>query len=59
MMLDNISQMYNIIYYEMIDAKIATKKIKGPIFIDHDGEVVDESNCFGKKVDVEITHPEY
>ncbi len=56
--LDNISQMYDIIYDEMIDAKIA-KKMEVQIFMDLDGEVVDESNCFGKKVDVEITHPEY
>ncbi len=41
--LDNISQMYNIIYNEMIDAKIA-RKLEDAIFIDHDGKVVDESN---------------
>ena len=42
----------------MIDVKIATK-IEDPIFMDFDGDVVDELNCSGKKVDVEMTHPEY
>ncbi len=57
-MLDNISQMYNIMYNEMIDAKIA-KKLEDANFMDCDGKVADESNCFGKKVDIEMTHPDY
>ncbi len=44
--LDNISQMYDIIYNEIIDAKIA-KKIEDAIFMDRDGKLVDELNCFG------------
>ncbi len=56
--LDNISQMYDIIYDEMIDAKIA-KKMEVQIFMDQYGNEVDESHRFGKKVDTEMTHPEY
>ena len=46
--------MNNIIYNEMIDSKIA-KKLEDAIFMDCDGKVVDESKCFGKKVDVEMS----
>ncbi len=41
--------MNNIIYNEMIDSKIA-KKLEDAIFMDCDGKVVDESNCFGKRL---------
>ncbi len=50
--------MNNIIYNEMIDSKIA-KKLEDAIFMDHDGKVVNESNCFGKMIDIEMTHPDY
>mmetsp|Transcript_11312 Transcript_11312/g.24031 ORF Transcript_11312/g.24031 Transcript_11312/m.24031 type:complete len:208 (+) Transcript_11312:255-878(+) len=56
--LDNISQMYDIIYDEMIDAKIA-EKINKPCFMNEKGKVVEECDRFGKKVDTILTHPEY
>ncbi len=49
MTLDNISQMFDILYDEMIDAEIV-KKIEDPIFMDCDGDVVDKLNCFGKRL---------
>ncbi len=42
----------------MIEAKIA-EKINEPCFMNEKGKVVEECDCFGKKVDTILTHPEY
>ncbi len=55
---DNIKQMYDVIYDKMVDAKIAAK-IDSPVFMNQRGELVDELNRFGLKVDTKLTYPEY
>ncbi len=55
---DIISQMYDIIYNEMVDVKRA-EEMEGSVFMNQKGKVVVECNRFGKKVYTILTHPEY
>ena len=54
----NLAQMYDVIYDEMVDARIAIK-LDVPVFTDRHGNEVDENNRFGLKQDIKITHPHY
>ena len=56
--LKNIEQMYDVIYDEMVDARVA-RVLEYPVFTDISGKEVDESQRFGKKQDIEITHKQY
>ena len=56
--LDNISQMYDIIYDEMVNASVA-ERLETSVFMNKKGEIVDEFYQFGRKVDTKLTHPEY
>ena len=44
--LSNIKQMYDYIYEEMIDAHIASPH-ENPVYMDHEGNEVEESEKFG------------
>ncbi len=50
--------MYNIFYNEMVGAKVATK-LATHVFIYWKGNQVDESQQFGKEVDMQLTHPNH
>jgi hypothetical protein len=52
--------MYDVVYDEMVDAGVA-KKRETPVFMDKEGNVVSDfdSKRYGRKSDVEITHPNY
>ncbi len=50
--------MYNIVYDEMVGAKVAMK-LETPVFMNRKGDQVDESQRFGKEVDTQLTHPNY
>ncbi len=56
--LEKITQMYDIVYDEMVGAKVATK-LETPMFMNQKGEQVDESQRFGKEVDMQLTYPNY
>ncbi len=49
--LENITQMYCITYNEMVGAKVATK-LKTPVFMNWKGDHIDESQQFGKEVEM-------
>mmetsp|Transcript_30165 Transcript_30165/g.63523 ORF Transcript_30165/g.63523 Transcript_30165/m.63523 type:complete len:89 (-) Transcript_30165:412-678(-) len=50
--------MYEIVYDEMVCAKVAMK-LETPVFMNRKGEQVDESQQFGKEVDMQLTHTTY
>ena len=54
----NISQMYDVIYGIMVEARIASERPK-PVFVDRGGNKVETSERFGLKQDIEIKHPDY
>ena len=54
----NISQMFDVIYDELVDAKVAVVR-EEPVFTDREGNIVEESKAFGLLQDIEVTHPEY
>ncbi len=56
--LDNISQMYDIIYDEMVNASVA-ERLETSVFMNKKGEIVDEFYQFGRKVDTKLTPTEY
>ncbi len=56
--LHNISQMYDIMYDEMVDTGVA-EKLDTSMFMNQKGEIVEKFNGFGRKVDTKLTHPEY
>ena len=53
----NFLQMYELIGEEMIGAGVA-QKIE-PVWMNSKGDVVDEENAVGCKVDLDITHPDW
>ncbi len=55
--LGNMQQMYDVIYNEMVDAKVA-EKLNLPVFMNQKGEAVEESKRFGMKVNTKLSHPE-
>jgi hypothetical protein len=58
MKLSNIKQMYEYIYEEMFDAHIASPREK-PVYKDHEGYEVEESERFGLVQEINIDHPDY
>ncbi len=52
--LDNISQMYNIIYDKMVDAGVG-EKLDTSVFMNQKGEIVEEFYRLGRKVDTQLT----
>ncbi len=50
--------MYDVIYNEMVDAKVA-EELNLPVFMNQKGEAVEASKRFGMKVDTKLTHPKY
>ncbi len=50
--------MYDIIYDKIINARDC-REDEGTFFLNGKGKVVEECDCFGKKVDTKLTHPEY
>ena len=50
--------MYDVIYDEMVEARIAIK-FDVHVFTDRQGNKFDEENCFGLEQDIKITHPHY
>ncbi len=50
--------MYDIMYDEMVDTGVA-EKLDTSMFMNQKGEIVEEFNGFGRKVDTKLTHPEY
>ena len=56
--LSNIKYAYRCIYDVMVDARIASVR-EVPVFTDREGNVVEESQAFGFKQDIEINHPDY
>ena len=55
---ENIKQMYDVIYDEMLDAKVAFLLDK-PIYTDLQGTLVDETECFGLIQHMKITKPSF
>ncbi|KAL3773882.1 hypothetical protein ACHAWO_007202 [Cyclotella atomus] len=55
---ENIAQMYDVIYDEMVDAGVAVY-LEVKIFTDREGNVVDEEFAYGFAQDIKITHPDY
>jgi hypothetical protein len=56
-----ISQMYDVIYDNMVEAHIAIR-LPRPISMDEEGNVIDDNNtcnAFGLPCDIEILHPDY
>lgn len=53
-----ITKMYNEIYDNFVEAKVAVKRPE-PVACDIDGNVVSEDQIFGKACDIEITHPQF
>ena len=58
MTLENIKQIYDVIYDEMVDAKIAIELV-AHTSTDQYGNTVDEEGQFGMKQNSQITHPSY
>ena len=58
MTLENIKQIYDVIYDEMVDAKIAIELVLHTS-TDQYGNTVDEEDQFGMKQNIRITHPSY
>ena len=56
--LSNINQMYDVIYDEMVDARIARKR-DVEVFTDRKGNIVQETERFGLRQDIHIEHPDY
>lgn len=54
-----IKQMYDVIYDEMVNAKI-TARLVNVGYMDRDGNLVSKSNAlaYGMPVDMELIHPE-
>lgn len=61
MTLDNVNQMYNLVYRRMADAGVAVNLPEDEYYyIDADGNVTtDESKRFGERCTQRITHPDY
>ena len=57
----NVESMYNLVYEQMIDSGLARRLLESEqYFVNENGEVVEsENDAFGKKIIVEITHPEW
>ena len=53
----NFSQMYEVIEQEMITAGVAVA-LKEPVWMNAEGEVVEEGDAYGCKVTLDITKPE-
>ena len=58
MKLSIMKQMYGYIYKEMIDAHIASS-CANPVYMDHGGNEVEESERFGYVQDIKIDHPDH
>ena len=56
--MDNIKQMYDVIYDEMVDANIAIE-LAEHTFTDQYGNTTDEEGRFGLKQDIRVIHPSY
>ena len=56
--MENIQQMYNVIYDETVDAGIAVI-MDTPVYMDHKGKEVSKSDRFGLEQNINITKPEY
>ena len=56
--LSNITQMFDVIYDEMVAARIASKRAV-PVFTDRHGNIVPESERFGLKQDIKVDHANY
>ena len=58
---ENILEMYNLIYAQMVDAGLARSlSIEEQFWVNHCGDRVEtEEEAFGSKIDVDITHPEW
>ncbi len=54
MTFDNISQMYEIIFDEMLDAGVL-EKLDTSVFMNQKGEIVEEFYRLGRKVDTQLT----
>ena len=50
--------MYDVIYDQMVDAKIAIR-LEKKIYCDRDGEIVDKEKSFGSAIDCKVTHTNY
>ena len=55
---DNIKQMYDVIYDEMVDVNIAIE-LAEHTFTDQYGNTTDEEGRFGLKQDIRVIHPSY
>jgi hypothetical protein len=56
--LSNIKQMYEYIYEEMVNANIASPR-DNPVYLDREGNEVEESERFGLVQEFRIDHPDY
>ncbi len=58
---ENIVEMYNLVYDQMVDAGLAKKLSPEDQYWtdDHGSRVETEAEAFGSKIEVEITHPEW
>ena len=54
----NFAEMYDHCYHEMEVAGVA-RKLDEPVWMDSEGNVVDEGDAIGCKVTHEFLHPEY
>jgi len=55
---ENFEWMYDSVYEEMIHAGVA-RHLDEPVWMNEKGEIVDEEDAFGTKVDVELIHPDW
>jgi hypothetical protein len=58
---ENISEMYTLVYEQMVDAGLAKRlSIKDQFWVNLSGDQVEtEEATFGSKIEVDITHPEW
>ena len=55
---EKIEQMYDIIYDQMVKARVAVA-LDSPVFCDKHGNIVSKDEKYGKPNTIEITHPDY